>query len=51
MSITPDIEHHDFDESKEAILQKSCEEKVEPTILQFGDDILSLEYEFFLIWV
>ena len=48
MRITPDIEHRDFDESKEAILQDSCEQKVEPTNLPFDDDIRPIEYESFL---
>jgi len=48
MSITLDIEHRDFAESKEAVLQESCEEKVEPTNFQIDDDILSVEYESFL---
>ena len=47
MSIPSAIEHHD---KLEDISQESCEEKVEPTTLEFNDDILSVEYEFFM-WV
>jgi len=55
MSIAPRIELHDLDDSKD-ISQESCEEEVEPTILDFDDDILYAEYESFsclkvLIWV
>ena len=47
MNITPAVEHGDFDESKEAILQEPCEEKVEPTTFEFNDDILYAEFESF----
>ena len=46
MSITPDVEHRDLDDSKD-ISQGTCEEKIEPTILEFNDDILSVEYKSF----
>ena len=48
MSITSDIEHHKIDESEEAILQETCAEVIEPTKLEFNNDILSVEYESFL---
>ena len=47
MSITLEVERHDFNES-DYISQESCEEEVEPTNLEFNDDILSIEYESFL---
>ena len=47
MSITPDVEHHEIDGSEAVILQESCEEVLEPTILDFDDDIVLVEYESF----
>jgi len=47
MSITPDIEHYDKDDSEDICLQESCDEVLEPTILEFIDDILYIEYESF----
>jgi len=47
MGITPKIEHCDLDNSKD-ISQETCEEKIKPTILDFDDNILSVEYESFL---
>jgi len=46
MSITPEVEHHDFDMSN-YISRELCKEEVEPTNLEFDDDILSIEYEYF----
>ena len=40
MSITTN-EHHDLDES-DFCSHESCEEDVEPTTLEFNDDILSI---------
>jgi len=47
LSITLDVEHCDFDESKQAILQEPREETLEPPNWEFNDDILSIEYESF----
>ena len=47
MSVTPNIEHRDFDESDNTILQEIIMEIIEPTSLKFGNDILSIEYESF----
>jgi len=47
MSITSEIKHHD--ESEAICFQEPCEEKVGPTNLEFNDDILSIEYEYFFI--
>jgi len=41
-----EVEHRDLDESK-AILLETCVGKIEPTILDFDDSILSIEYESF----
>ena len=43
VSITTEVEHHDFDES-DYISQELCEEEVQPTNLELVDDILSMEY-------
>ena len=40
LSITTYSEHHYKDKSKAMSLQESCEEVIEPTILDFDDDIL-----------
>jgi len=45
MSITSRVEHHD--ELEAICFQESCEEVIKPTNLEFGDDILSVEYEHF----
>ena len=47
MSITPKIEHRDFDESDYTILQETIVDVIEPTTLKSNDDILSIEYESF----
>jgi len=47
MSVTMD-QHHERNEIEEAILQETCVEVIEPTNLEFNDDILSIEYESFL---
>jgi len=47
MSVTPEIEHRNFDESDDTILQETIVEVIEPTTLKFDDDILSIEYEYF----
>jgi len=47
MSIISEIKHHDIDESKDTWLQESCKEEVEPTNLEYDDDILHVEYESF----
>ena len=47
MSITTEVEHHDIDKSADICLQKSCEEEVEPTYWEFGNDILYMESDFF----
>jgi len=44
MSIPSSIKHHD---RLDDISQESCEEEVELTILEFNNDILSVEYESF----
>jgi len=44
MSITTYNKHHKIDESQTMSLQKSCEEPLGPTKLEFNDDILSIEY-------
>jgi len=46
MSITTEVEHHDFDESKYNP-HESCERVVKPNNLKFDDDILSVKYESF----
>lgn len=46
MSIKFDIEHHDLDESEDNS-PESCVEVIAPTKLEFNDDILSIEYNFF----
>ena len=46
MSMKSNIEHHELDES-DFCSHESCEEDVEPTILDIDDDILSIEYESF----
>lgn len=45
MSIPSVVEHHN--KLDDIVVQESCEEEVEPTILEFNDDILSVEYESF----
>ena len=47
ISITPEVEPRDLDESQEAISQELCNEVTEPTILDLDNDILSIEYESF----
>jgi len=47
MSVTPKIEHRDFDESDDTILEETIVMVIEPTTLKFDDDILSIEYESF----
>ena len=47
LSITIDFEHHEIEESEETILQRQCEETLEPSRLEFSNDILSIEYEYF----
>ena len=47
LSITSEVEHHDIDES-DYISQESFEVEVEPTNLEFNEDVLSAEYESFL---
>jgi len=47
LSVTIDFEHHEIEESEEPILQRQCEETLEPTRLEFSDDILFIEYEYF----
>ena len=47
ISMTPEVERRDLDDSKD-ISQETCEEKIEPTILEFDDDVLFIEYESFL---
>jgi len=46
MSVTPEIEHCDLDKSK-AILQETCVKILKATRLDFSNDILSIEYEYF----
>ena len=45
MSIQSDIEHHVIDVSEEAKFQETSVAVIGPTILDFNDDILSIEYE------
>jgi len=40
-SVTSDVELHD--KLDDIAVQESCEEEVEPTSLEFNDDILSVE--------
>jgi len=47
LSIPSVVEFHDLDDSN-AISQESREKDIEPTIMDFDDDILSVEYESFL---
>jgi len=47
MSITSDIDHHEIDEPGEILLPETCVEVIEPTILDFDDATLSVEYESF----
>jgi len=47
MSVTPEIEHSDFNESDDTILQETIMEVIAPSTLKFEDDILSIEYESF----
>jgi len=47
LSVKIDFEHHEIEESEEPILQRHCEETLEPTRLKFIDDILFIEYEYF----
>ena len=39
ISVTPEVEPSDLDESQEDISQELCDEVTEPTILDFDDDI------------
>jgi len=47
VSIKSNIKHHDLDESEVISLQEPCEEGIEPTNLDFDDDILIMEYKSF----
>jgi len=47
MSITPEVEHHEIDESEDTCLPKSCEVEDEPITLEYDDDIFSIEYKSF----
>ena len=47
LSIITYNEHHDKDKSEAMSLHESYEEVIEPTILDFDDDILLVEYESF----
>jgi len=47
ISITPEVEPHNFDKSQEVISQELCDEVTKLTILDFDDDILYVEYESF----
>jgi len=47
ISITPEVEPRDLDESQEVVSQELCDEVTELTILDFDDDILYAEYESF----
>jgi len=44
MSITLDVEHHQLEAMS---LQELCKEVIEPTVLDFDDDVLFVEYESF----
>jgi len=46
MSITIEVEPHDLDNSKD-ISHKSCKKEDGPTNMEFDDDVLYVEYEFF----
>jgi len=48
MRISLKVEHHNLDESNGLYFQESREEQMEPTNVEFNDDILSMEYEAFL---
>ena len=50
MSIPSVVELHDLDDSN-AISQESREKDIEPTILDFDDDIFYVEYESIVMWV
>ena len=47
LSIMTEVKPYDLD-SSEDISSETCEEKIEPTILDFDDDVLSIENESFL---
>jgi len=47
LSVTTNFEHHELDDLDVTLSQESCEEEVTPTKLEFNDDILSIEYEYF----
>jgi len=47
ISMTPEVEPRDLDESQEAISHELCDEVTKPTILDFDNDILYAEYESF----
>ena len=47
VSIKSNTKHHDLEESKSISLHEPCAEVIEPTKLEFNNDILSIEYESF----
>ena len=47
LNIKSNIKHYDLDESEAISLQEPCEEGVEPSDVDFDDDILIKEYESF----
>jgi len=49
VSITTKVEHHNLEDSEAICFQEPCEEEVEPTNLEYNDDILYVEYASFSV--